>query len=448
MTNRNWIKTTLGECTIINNRTYRPIEQWPFVNYLETGQITDNRISGIHHYDTSEDKIPASARRKVRPGDIVYSTVRPNKNHFGIIRDIPDNFLVSTAFAVISGKPHIADTSYIYYYIIQKNIIEYFHTLAEHSSSAYPSLQVRDLKELQILLPPIEQQQSIAHILETFDNKIHLNQQMNRTLEEMARALFKSWFVDFDPVRAKIDGSWQPGQSLPGLPAELYDLFPDRFVSSQLDETPCGWQKTTLSSMIETVRGCSYRSVHLEDSNTALVTLKSFERGGGYRKDGLKPFTGSHKTQQIVKPGELVIAMTDVTQNAQVVGQPAIVQRDQRFDTLVASLDALIIRPTHPHLSIPYLYGLTRTHLFREHALARATGTTVLHLSRDAVPTFPTTIPPGTLLKKYNQIALPIFKRIDILTQESQNLERLRDTISPKLLAGEIRVEDLEGVLG
>ena len=191
---KTWSNITLGECAIINDHTYRLSEQWPFINYLETGQITDNQITNLHHFDTSKDKIPASARRKVRPGDIVYSTVRPNKNHFGRIKDIPDNFLVSTAFAVIRGKPYVADTSYIYYYITQKEIIEYFHTLAEHSSSAYPSLQMRDLEELQILLPPIEQQQSIAHILETFDNKMHLNQQMNKTLEEMARALFRSWF--------------------------------------------------------------------------------------------------------------------------------------------------------------------------------------------------------------------------------------------------------------
>lgn len=447
MMNKNWIKTTLGECAIINDRTYLPREQWPFVNYLETGQITNNRISGIHHFDARKDKIPSRARRKVQLGDIVYSTVIANKNNFGIIKKVPDNFLVSTAFAVIRGMPYIADTSYIYYFITQKNIRTYFSILAEQSSSVIPALQIRDLKELQILLPPIEQQQSIAHILETFDNKIHLNQQISGALEEIVRTLFQSWFVDFDPVRAKMDGSWQPYQSLPGLPAHLYDLFPNHLKPSELGKIPCGWQNITLSKIIETVRGCSYRSVDLKDSNNALVTLKSFNRGGGYRRDGLKSYTGSYKTQQIVKPGELVIAMTDVTQNAQVVGQPAIVQTDQRFDTLIASLDALIIRPTHPNLSIPYLYGLARTHLFREHTLARATGTTVLHLSRDAVPTFPTTLPPNALLKKYNQIAFPIFKRIDILTQESQNLERLRDALVPKLLSGEIRVEDLEGVL-
>ena len=91
-------------------------------------------------------------------------------------------------------------------------------------------------------VPIGEQQRAIAHVLGTLDDKIELNRRMNETLEEMARALFKSWFVDFDPVRAKMDGRWRPGESLPGLPAHLYDLFPDRLVDSELGPIPEGWE--------------------------------------------------------------------------------------------------------------------------------------------------------------------------------------------------------------
>ena len=94
------------------------------------------------------------------------------------------------------------------------------------------------VESLTVLVPPIPEQRRIAHILGTLDDKIDLNRRMNRTLEEMARALFKSWFVDFAPVRAKMDGRWRRGQSLPGLPADLYDLFPDRLTPSELGEIP------------------------------------------------------------------------------------------------------------------------------------------------------------------------------------------------------------------
>ena len=98
------------------------------------------------------------------------------------------------------------------------------------------------MKQIRILLPEESEQRSIAHILGSLDDKIELNRRMNETLEEMARALFKSWFVDFDPVRAKMEGRWQRGETLPGMPAELYDLFPDGMVDSELGEIPEGWE--------------------------------------------------------------------------------------------------------------------------------------------------------------------------------------------------------------
>ena len=106
--------------------------------------------------------------------------------------------------------------------------------------SAQPILNKSDFGQLPIRLPPLPEQRRIAHILGTLDDKIELNRRMNRTLEEIARALFKSWFVDFVPVRAKMDGRWRRGQSLPGLPADIYDLFPDRLTPSELGEIPVG----------------------------------------------------------------------------------------------------------------------------------------------------------------------------------------------------------------
>src|SRR5690606_12281101 len=96
---------------------------------------------------------------------------------------------------------------------------------------------------------------AIAHILGTLDDKIELNRKQNETLEAMARALFKAWFVDFEPVRAKMEGRWQRGQSLPGLPAHLYDLFPDRLVVSELGEIPEGWRCSTIGEEVTVCGG-------------------------------------------------------------------------------------------------------------------------------------------------------------------------------------------------
>ena len=115
------------------------------------------------------------------------------------------------------------------------------------------------IETLEIPLPPLPEQRAIAHVLGTLDDKIEVNRRMNETLESMARALFKSWFVDFDPVRAKMDGRWRPGESLPGLPAHLYDLFPDRLVDSELGPIPEGWEVKALGDCIDVDRGLSYK---------------------------------------------------------------------------------------------------------------------------------------------------------------------------------------------
>ena len=245
-----WREVALGECSVLNDSTYSPKEAWPIINYLDTGNITENRISEIQELEAGKHKIPSRARRKVRPGDIVYSTVRPNQKHFGLLKNIPDHFLASTGFAVMRGRDGIADTGFLYWFLAQDHIVDYLHSIAENSTSAYPSIRPNDLEQLTLSLPPINEQRAIAHVLGTLDDKIELNRRMNETLEAMARALFKSWFVDFEPVRAKMDGRWRGGESLPGLPADLYDLFPDRLLDSELGEIPEGWEVKALREVV------------------------------------------------------------------------------------------------------------------------------------------------------------------------------------------------------
>ena len=245
----------LGDCIVINDSTYSPKEAWPFVNYLDTGNITENRISEIQTIFSGKEKLPSRARRKVKAGDIVYSTVRPNQRHFGLVKEVPHNFLASTGFAVIRGKDNKAITDFIYWFLAQDHIVDHLQTIAEQNTSAYPSIKPSDIQSLELDLPPLLEQRAIAHILGTLDDKIELNRRMNETLEGMARALFKCWFVDFEPVRAKVEGRWRRGESLPGMPAELYELFPDGMVDSELGEIPAGWEVKALDSFGEIVTG-------------------------------------------------------------------------------------------------------------------------------------------------------------------------------------------------
>ena len=189
-----WRKIKLSDACVINASSYSLKEKWKFVNYLDTGNITDNRIDFIQYIDVENDKLPGRARRKVKRNSIIYSTVRPNQRHFGIIKTQPDNFLVSTGFAVIDVDVDTLDADFLYYLLMQPALIETFHAIAEQSKSAYPSIKSSDIKDLEIEIPELATQKKIVEILGNLDRKITQNTEVNKNLEEQAQAIFDDMF--------------------------------------------------------------------------------------------------------------------------------------------------------------------------------------------------------------------------------------------------------------
>ena len=182
-----------------------------------------------------------------------------------------------------------------------------------------------------------------------------------------------------------------------------------------------------LNNMITVTRGRSYRSSELqENTECALVTLKSFARGGGYRRDGLKPYIGPFSTEQIIRPNDIVIAQTDITQNADVIGRPAIVPMDTNYSTLVASLDAAIIRVIDKsQLDSNYLYYLLLSNEYVNHIKSFVTGTTVLHLSRDAISTFQFSLSPLKEQQTISHILKTLDDKIELNNKMNQTMERI-----------------------
>ena len=176
-----WKTIKLSDVITTNADTYSIKENWSYVNYLDTGNITENVIAEIQHIDAVE-KLPSRARRKVKYNSIVYSTVRPNQQHYGIIKNIPDNFLVSTGFAVIDVDETKADADYIYFWLSQSDIVTHLHAIAEQSVSAYPSIKPSDIENLEICLPDLETQHKIASVLLSLSDKMTANTKINDNL--------------------------------------------------------------------------------------------------------------------------------------------------------------------------------------------------------------------------------------------------------------------------
>ena len=284
----------------------------------------------------------------------------------------------------------------------------------------------------------IRDQRTIAHVLGTLDDKIELNRRMNATLEAMAQALFRSWFVDFDPVRAKMEGRDT------GLPKEIADLFPGRLVDSELGEIPLGWSIGYLSEHFEAIKGVSYKGSGLGRGGTPLHNLNSVDKRGGYRCEGIKFYSGDYADRHVVYPGDVIVANTDLGRENLLIGYSAIVPRLFGGSGIVSHhLYRVRARPSG-RLSAVFLYRLLNSPQMHDVVAGYANGTTVTMLPKDALQMPAVVEPPRTLLETFDALALDLEHRREQAVVESRTLGALRDALLPKLVSGELRVTGLE----
>jgi len=212
-----WRTTILDEICFVNpeqrDRTY-PHQR---VNYIDISSVASGEITSPPQ-ELLLSEAPSRAQRIVRQGDILVSTVRPNRRSFVMLGEVPPNTLASTGFAVLRAK-NSNDPNFIYGLIRDQSFTDYLVSRAE--GSAYPAVNSSVFKEAEIVIPEPPEQFEIGTVLSSLDKKILTLKQQNETLEAMARAIFKSWFVDCDPVRAKAEG-----RTPEGMDAATAALFP------------------------------------------------------------------------------------------------------------------------------------------------------------------------------------------------------------------------------
>jgi type I restriction enzyme S subunit len=446
-----WVDYSLGEVTVTNDATYSPKEAWPFVNYLDTSSITENKIEEIQHLVTGIDKIPSRARRKVAEGDVVYSNVRPNQKHYGIIKKPPENFLVSTGFTTLRANPNLADTNFIYWYLSQASVTEFLQTIGENTASAYPSIKPSDIERLNITLPPLTEQKAIAHVLGSLDDKIELNRRMNETLEGMAQALFKSWFVDFDPV---IDNALAAGNPIPEPLAQraktrrqaiangtanrqAAQVFPDSFrFTEELGWIPEGWEESTIGEQVSAVGGGTpstknesfWNGEHLfctpkDLSGLSSIVLEQTER---HLTD-----LGAQKVSSGILPEGTVIMSSRAP-----IGYLAITNKPV---TVNQGIIALVKNENYNPL---FLLCWLRTNM--ERIVERANGSTFLEISKKNFKPIPFLKPSASCIELFKTNAELVHQRISVCAKSCQTLAKLRDVLLPKLISGELRIPQAE----
>jgi type I restriction enzyme S subunit len=301
--------------------------------------------------------------------------------------------------------------------------------LAGHGTGRLPTDR---LKGLEIPLPDKGEQRVIAYILGTLDDKIELNRRMNETLEAMVRALFKSWFVDFDPVRAKMEGRWQRGQSLPGLPAHLYDLFPDRLVDSELGEIPAGWEVKSLDEIARFLNGLALQRYPPTDEQWLPVIKIAQLRAGN--TIGADRASADIEADYIVQDGDLLFSWSGSLECVLWAGGRG-------------ALNQHLFKVTSDRFPRWLCYLGIHHHLDEFRYIAAGKATTMGHIQRHHLSEAKLPVPQQELLRAMDLVFQPIVESIWHRAVQSRNLATLRDALLPKLISGELRIEEAERFL-
>lgn len=291
------------------------------------------------------------------------------------------------------------DKHFIKYVVTNKNFQEYILNFA--NGTTIKNVSLNTMREYPFLLPPLNEQLSIATILSSLDDRIDLLHRQNKTLEQLAETLFRQWFVE------------------------------------EADEE---WEKQSLGNLIELDRGISYRGDLLGEKGTGMPmhNLGSIDINGSYKFEGIKYYTGEVKEKQKLNAGDLLIINTDITQDNRIIGWPIFVPSIFIESTFTHHLYVAKLKTSS--VSKFYLYFLLRYRDYRDALASNANGTTVSMLSKEAIYNIEIKIPPKNKREQFEMIANKILDKQTINQNQIRTLTQLRDTLLPKLMSGEVRL--------
>jgi type I restriction enzyme S subunit len=369
------------------------------LNYEQARQITQNDFEETHR------------RTNLEPGDILFTnTGTIGRMAIASASELTRRTTFQKSVAILKPKTNLVISRYLFYLLKAEN--GRLSALAEGTTQK--NLLLKDFRSFEIgELPPVKDQKAIAHILGTLDEKIELNRKTNETLESMAKALFKSWFVDLDPVRAKTEG--RPT----GLPIEISDLFPDSFEDSELGEIPNGWAGDTFGSFTTAKRG---RMITKKDTIEGIIPVVA---------GGMEP-AYYHNQSNVDAP---VVTISASGANAGFV--------NLYFQPIWAS-DCSYISQTESKFPLTcYLF----LKLSQKKIYDAQHGGVQPHINPGDLSRLDFVNATENIFEVFEGIIRPIFAKVSSAIEESKQLENLRDALLPKLISGEIRIPDAEKML-
>lgn len=363
-------------------------------------------------------------RAEPRFGDLFYSR---EGTYFGIAAEVPPDCEVCLGQRMVLLRPNPARVHgrFLRYWLNSPTMSRFVRGFRD--GTVAERLNLSTIRALPVVLPPLSEQRAIACILGSLDDKIELNRRMNQTLEGIARAIFKSWFVDFDPVHAKAESRD------PGLPSEIADLFPSSFVDSELGPIPEGWEAGSFGDVV------SQRSQRVGQGHA--VVLSAVATGKLVRSD--QHFDKRVYSENTAK--YLAVEQWDFAYNPSRINIGSIGMLEQALLGAVSPV-YVVFRPSPAYRWFVY-FSLRRADV-RSWISTLASGSVRQSLSFKDFTSIPRVVPPLSVIAQFDRIWNPIREAMAANTNATGTLAALRDTLLPKLISGELRVPDAERIVG
>ncbi len=393
-----WREVTLGDvCDSVSNT--HPFEKAKLI-FLNTSDVYDGSI--LHNNYSPVAEMPGQAKKSIKKGDILYSEIRPKNKRYAMVNFDASDYVVSTKFMVIRSNGLIVN-KFLYLYLTSNEVLETLQQVAEARSGTFPQITFSQVAELKLNLPPIPEQKAIVATLSALDDMIELNNQINKILEEMVQAIFKSWFVDFEPFKD------------------------EEFEESELGLIPKGWRVAALDEIATYLNGLAMQKYPPSKNERGLPVLKIKELRQGFTDGNSDICSESIDNSYIINDGDIIFSwsgslLVDIWCGGR------------------CGLNQHLFKVTSASYNKWFYYMWTRYHLERFIAIAKDKATTMGHIQRKHLSEAKVLIPEPNTLAFMDSVMQPIIDLVIANKVENKTLSTIRDTLLPKLMSGEIRV--------
>ena len=409
--------------------------EYPFVGMAEVDV-------GSRSVFSTESRTYKGGGSRFVSGDTLMARITPCLEHGKIARFCPQGSSEdghgSTEFIVIRGRPDVTDNEFAYYLTQWQEVRDY--AIGQMTgTSGRQRVPVNSFGHFLVNVPPIPEQRHIARVLGTLDDKIELTRRMNETLEAMAQALFKSWFVDFNPVRAKLEGRWRCGESFPGLPAEHYDLFPDRMVDSELGEIPEGWSVKALGDELKDLVSGSRPRGGAVDTGTPSIGAENVAGLGNHDFSKEKYVPGDFFEKLVSKGAAVRNGDVLLYKDGARLGRKTYLDCGFPYTKCAINEHVFVLRMLKEHAQKYLFFWLDQAWMTREIADLNSNSAQP-GINKSGVRGLPILIPRADVLAAFDSIAGCWTNELFANCHENRTLTALRDSLLPKLVSGEIRI--------